>query len=170
MLLMLVEGLKLSPLEMKGPLWGKPRPTEELSDSYQRQHWSWSLSLNCLTGSSQEQHSSREHAICDDHRWATTYKAIPIRIKMCQQQNSQISSAAARRDRILWHGRLADFSLDEASWYDLIVRELIEGHYPCSKFTTCPLLSLLLSHTGGGKTRKAGYRCFSRFVGRNAHP
>ena len=66
---------------------------------------------------------------------------------MCLQQNSQISSATARRDRISWHDRSSDISSDDASCYDLLDEQRIEGHEPGSNFTKCPLPSLPLSHT-----------------------
>ena len=48
------------------------------------------------------------------------------------------------------------------------VIQQLQGHDLCSNFTKCPLLSLPLSHTGGGKIRIASYRNFSRCVRRNA--
>ena len=65
---------------------------------------------------------------------------------MCLQQNSQISSTTARRDRISWYGRLADFSSD-----DLFDGQRIEGHDHCSNFTKYSLHSLPMSHSRGGK-------------------
>ena len=62
----------------------------------------------------------------------------------------------ARSDRPSQPGRLANFSGD-AFFYDLFDGQRIEGHNLYSHFTKCPLLSLPLSHTKGGKMREVNF-------------
>ena len=95
-----------------------------------------------------------------------TYKAIRTQIvkayQMRLQQNSLISSATARHDRISWRGWLTDFIHDEASSYDLFDGQRIEEHDLCPNFFKAYHLSLLLSHTWGREVREDSYRRFSR--------